>query len=632
MPLRALLILTTILTTCLIATSQSKDAPAAKPAATTNSTEKAPAKTARESEAERLLKERRANAQSLLINLAADARSFNDMVTRARTLARIASVLWSADRERGRTMFRLAWDAAEIADRESLERSKSESRQERSGPGLAYFTYPDVSAEVIRLAARLDAELAEEFIAKQKEQRRRENNGLLISTATALGIFDPFINQRLEVARELLGADEIERALQFADPVLRVVGQRTVDFLSSVRERNPAAADQRYEAMLTNAAVNPLSDANTASVMSSYLFTPHFYVGFDSDGTHTNSYPGNRTPPDVNPQLRLAFFRAAAAILLRPLAPPGEEKTTAGHNGHYLVIKRLMPLFEQSAPTELTAALRAQLESLSPLVSKSTRDRDDDDWVKTGIRPDNMIENWEKSLLDRLDHAKTSDERDKIYLQLASLYAGKGELRARDFIDEVADPETRKDARIYVDIRLARSAVAKKDADRMIELTRNGELDHIYKSWLYSQAAKVLSKSDNDKAAGLQDSAVAEARRISPSDADAPRAFLAAANAVFLINRSAVWETMNEAVKNANSAAEFTGEDGELAFHLVTKGGPSYASSEDVADFDLEGIFRNLADYDYNKAVQLAGGLNRDAPRSVATLAIARTVLENKKK
>jgi hypothetical protein len=632
MLLRLLRVLATILTISFTATAQTKDVPSAKAGVTTNTTEKGPTKSARELEAERLLKERRANAQSLLINLAADARSFNDMITRSRTLARIASVLWNADRERARTMFRLAWDAAEIADRESFERSKSESPQEKSGPGSAYFTYPDVSAEVIRLAARRDSELAEEFIARQKEQRRRENNGVLISTATALGVFDPFISQRLEVARELLATDEIERALQFADPVLGVVSQRTIDFLSSVRERNPVAADARYEAMLASAAVNPLSDANTASVLSSYLFTPHSYVGFGSDGTHTNSYPGNRTPPDVNPKLRLAFFRAAAAILLRPLAPPGEEKTSAGHNGHYLVIKRLMPLFEQSAPAELTAALKAQLESLSPLVSKATRDRDDDDWVKTGIRPDNMMENLEQSLLDRLDHAKTSDERDSVYLQLASLYTSKGDLRARDFVDKVADPETRKHARIYIDIRLARYAVAKKDTDRMIELTRTGEFDHIYKSWLYAQAAKLMSKSDKDKASSLVDSAVAEARRISPSDDDAPHAFLAAANAMFLINPSTAWDTMNEALKNANSADKFTGEGGELAFHLVTKAGPSYGSREDVPDFDLEGIFRNLADSDYEKAVQLARGLNRDAPRSVATIAIARTVLETKKK
>ena len=156
MPLRVLLVLVSILTICFTATAQTREANAssAKTGSTTNSPEKTPAKSARELEAERLLKERRANAQSLLINLAADARSFNDAITRGRTLARIASVLWNADRERARTMFRLAWDAAEVADKESFERSKSETRVEKSGPGLPYSVSPAVRDEVIRLAAR----------------------------------------------------------------------------------------------------------------------------------------------------------------------------------------------------------------------------------------------------------------------------------------------------------------------------------------------------------------------------------------------------------------------------------------------------------------------------------------------
>src|SRR2546427_4334486 len=53
-------------------------------------------------EAERIIRERRANAQSLLIALAADAGKFSDTALRARTQARIADFLWSLDRERAR--------------------------------------------------------------------------------------------------------------------------------------------------------------------------------------------------------------------------------------------------------------------------------------------------------------------------------------------------------------------------------------------------------------------------------------------------------------------------------------------------------------------------------------------------
>src|ERR1041385_3775692 len=86
---------------------------------------KAPAKnvSAKEkSEAERIRKEQQAEVRSLLVSLASDARSFRDQILRARSLARIADALWDIDAEQGRTLFRKAWEAAEIAYRENNER------------------------------------------------------------------------------------------------------------------------------------------------------------------------------------------------------------------------------------------------------------------------------------------------------------------------------------------------------------------------------------------------------------------------------------------------------------------------------------------------------------------------------
>src|SRR5262245_5070491 len=75
------------------------------------SAEVAKAKDEKDLEAERILRERRANAQSVLISLASDADRYNDSKLRARTLARIAFALWDADAERARSLFRKAWDA-----------------------------------------------------------------------------------------------------------------------------------------------------------------------------------------------------------------------------------------------------------------------------------------------------------------------------------------------------------------------------------------------------------------------------------------------------------------------------------------------------------------------------------------
>ena len=54
--------------------------------------------------------------------------------------------------------------------------------------------------------------------------------------------------------------------------------------------------------------------------------------------------------------------------------------------------------------------------------------------------------------------------------------------------------------------------------------------------------------------------------------------------------------------------------------------------TNDVPDFDIEGMFKDLALQDYDRAVELARGFQAEGPRAVATLAIARAILEPKKK
>ncbi len=576
--------------------------------------------------AERLRLERRANAQSLLVTLASDAARFSDSVTRARTLARVADQLWESDHERARELFCAAWNAAAIAEKEVGERYEEYLRQrEAKTTGFSSIpSRPQIRREVLRLATRRDRNLGEEFLNSQIKESGELSKG-------SGGNADSLIRQRLDVARQLLEAEQIEQAMQFADPVLGIVGIVTVDFLSSLREKNATAADERYLAMLGLATANPKSDANTASVLSSYLFTPHSFYRFDTGGTFTSSLQGNRTLPAVSPALQLAFFRTAAAILLRPLAPPGQEQNSAGHDGHYLVMKRLMPLFEQRAPADLTKALRVQLEAVSSLTSKATRDRDDDDLVREGIRPDQRMEHWEQSLLDQLDHAKTSAERDKLHFDLAELYSGKGELRARDYVDKIDDSEMRKIARAYIDTRLASNAVSKKDVPRIMELIRTGEFAHLQKVRLLTTGALLLAKSENEQALILVDLAAAEARRIGGLDPDSPRAFFAVANAMLVVNRTAVWDAMSDAIKASNSAENFGGEDGQLNFSMSFKG-MSWSQTEFVPDFDVDGIFTKLADYDYDKAIELAQGFTREAPRAVATIAIARSILSEKKR
>jgi hypothetical protein len=596
-----------------LAQTVSAQSPAAKPKAQLNNAASRD-KSEAQAEAERAAKERRTKARLLLISLASEAYSFRDQILRARSMTRIADALWGVDAEQGRTLFRKAWEAAEIADGESKR-------------PLALGEQPlNLRREVLAMAARRDRLLAEEFLQKLKaDQPEPKGEG----SENNLWRLQEAAEKRLGLARNLLGTGDIERALQFADPVLKSVTISTVEFLTLLREKDAAAADRRYAALLANTSGNMLADANIISLLSSYLFTPHLYVTFNADGgANTSSMTSMFPPASVNAPLRLAFFQVASNVLLRPQPPPEQDQSATGIVGKYMVVKRLLPLFEQYAPKESATAMRGQFEALNSLVSDSVR-QSENEWVEKGISPEKPFAEREQSLLDAIEHAKTSDERDDLYFQLALLALGKGDLKARDYVGKIDESEFRKRAQAWVDWSLALTAIDKKRTETALALARSGELTHIQRVWLLTQTAKLLAETDHDKALSLLDDATAEARRIEGSGVDKPRGLLAIANALKLLEPTRAWEATFDAVKAANSTEDFTGEDGALSMTINSRSQISNRT-DSAPDFDLEGIFGKLAKSDYERAVLLARSFQGEAPRANATIAVARAVLSEK--
>ncbi len=208
------------------------------------------------------------------------------------------------------------------------------------------------------------------------------------------------------------------------------------------------------------------------------------------------------------------------------------------------------------------------------------------------MTPDRNAEDVEKSLLDRIDRAKTSEERDALYLQLAIRTAQKGDLRARDFTDKIEDSELRKQGDA---LRRHESGDERRGEKRMRRkrclLAGKGELSHIQRVWLLTEAAKALPPAEREKALEVIAEAAVEARRIEVSDPDRPRALVAVANAYLAIDRARAWETMLEVAKASNSAAGFNGEDGRLIMRLQSKNMTSLRTST-VDEFNLPGVFR----------------------------------------
>jgi hypothetical protein len=250
--------------------------------------------------------------------------------------------------------------------------------------------------------------------------------------------------------------------------------------------------------------------------------------------------------------------------------------------------------------------------------------------LREGIRPQQSPEDREKALQDRIDRAKTAEERDGLYIQMARLYVDKGDIRARDFTDKIEDQDLRNKVRPYIDGSLAFRAVDKKDFDLIFEVLKKGDLTHFHRAWALTQTAKLLSKTDRERALSTLEEATLEAKRIEEADADRPRALTAIANALYTIDHPKGWDAVAEAVKAANGAESFTGEDGVVRLSLLTKSGSSVRSTSS-SDFNVASVFSELAKEDYNKTVEVIRGYEREAPRASATIAIAKTVLEDKK-
>jgi hypothetical protein len=546
--------------------------------------------------------------------LSGDARDFRDQRLRVYSLARIADALWDVAPEQGRAIFHEAWDAAQKADREA------------AGP-------LNLSEVVLRLTAKRDRLLAEEFLQKLKADEQESKaepvrNGP--PSGSSLWELPGVAEKRLNLAEQLLTTGDVERALQFADPVLGSITISTMDFLTLLRDKNSAAADKRYAAVVANAGASVQTDANAISVLSSYIFTPHTYVIFNSAGgadnvSMTTPFPSAK----VSPQLRLAFFQTASAVLLRPLPQPEQGQGGAGVVARYMVLKRLMPLFSQYAPREIAEAMQGQLEALNAQVSDTVRQSQDEGLQKGITSTEQLHGEQERSLLERVESAKSSDERDDLYFQLASLALGKDDPKARDYADKISERGLRKRAQAWVDAGLAINAMKKKKVDPALELARNGELTHIQRVWVLTQAAKLLGETDRERALSLIDEATAEVRRIDDADLDRPRGLLATANALAPLEPARAWGAALEAIKAANSIEKFTGEGGALSMRVNSKSLIS-RKMEPVPDFDVAGIFGKLASSDYFRAVQLARDFQGEAPRVSATIAIARAVLNEK--
>jgi hypothetical protein len=574
-----------------------------------------------------LVAQRRATAVSLLTSLADKARSFRDVTLRARAQARAADALWELDPELARSLFRRAWADAVAADREIARKREEDRKAQLAAGGVAMQSAPpQLRVDVLRLAGRRDPAFGEEFLAllAQPDEKDSAQAG---AGELPYGI-SPADLQRLGLGLRLLEEGDAARAVQFAGPALGRVSIPSLKFLSALREKDTPTADRLFTTLVARASADPSSDANTVSLLTSYVFTPFkYFTSYKTSGTGTSS--GRDVPvPDVSPALRDSLMRAAAQILLRPATPQEYDQTSAGRTGSYLIIKRLLPLFDRYAP-DLTPALNARAASLRPDVPERLLAAEAEGGFSLSKSERPAQADGVQAALERAERTQDVSKRDDIYASTAVNAAWQGDPRAQEIADKISDAELLRRVRSFTDFASVQQALKKKDAEGALARARKGDLTPLQRAWAYESVADLMAKTDRAGAMALLDEALNEARRIADDDPGRAQALVAVATRYEKFDRARVWELMGEVVKAANSAPSFTGEDGEMSVRFKSKRG-GWMTSFDVEEFNLAGALSALAVEDMDRAVQLADGFSNEAAHTSAVLAVARSVLVKK--
>ncbi len=587
----------------------------------------------RTAESDPLAEARRTTAIMLVNSLADEARNFSGPVLRARTQARAADALWETDKERARTLFVRAWEAAEAADKELGEQRAREASR-RGAPSSREAG--SVRREVLRLAAKRDRALGEGFLKRLDEASKQETADASSAATTSGGAQTPRINpddppttmtQRLNLARQLLEDGDTERAMLFADPALYPVNTFGMNVLDMLRERDMKAADARYMTLLARAATDPASDANTVSLLSTYALTPFLYITVRPDGnSHTRRFRSNNAlPENFDPRIRDSFLRAAAQILLRPLAPADQDASSSGRIGAYVVATRLAPIFERYLP-DIAPQIRARQSALMQETPERNR-RPDDPLLTRGLVPEPSRDERLQDALSRLERTTNPDERDMIHFQIAMGFVEDDLARAREYASKIEDADMRGQLMAALAFAATEAALRGRKPEEAFRLAHADELPPIQRIYALTETARLLSKDQPGRAVEILNEALTEAKKLDAGTKERAQALTAVATGLYGVDKPRAWDLMSEVVRAANAANDFTGEDGGIVVIVRFKRGGAMTRGNDVESFDLRGIFSALAKEDVDRAVEVARGLKGEAARSVAMLSISQAVL-----
>jgi hypothetical protein len=531
---------------------------------------------------------KRSRIQALLVHLADQARTSDDLVFSVQAQVRAATLLWPYESDRARAMFRQAFESLTTGD---VERSENNQR------GLSTSrTRLQLRAELLNQIAARDPEFVEELARRLV---------LPLEAGRDAGVGEPdgtTATQRLDVAkRELFVSVALQiveldpnRAMTLGQLSLGAGPDEVSPFISPNFPRLLmllGGVDRSLARLLFSSAVDriersPLCALADLEALSSYLA---------SQGNSASDSVGKK---ETERFLRLAFsriMRYRERSSGEPAAqPPGATPRLDDKSAIYFIGRQLTEFFARYFPERLT-----QLKSrIADLTDATT--------------PERMVESAPFEALGPADVARQAretteaTERDALYARAALSWLAQGETtEAQAAAQRIASVVTRD----RVLTQIARRRTLEGRIEEAVAIAHRIEDRNTRLSVLVTSALASLARHDRTRAAELLTETENEALKAEPS-AERAQTLLAVANSFTTFDTVRAFEVMQSAIKGLNQVL------------LAADSSSPPPVNDNLYRRGLEGTLSSLARADFDRALLLAQQLNSKDASIIAQLAV----------
>jgi len=540
----------------------------------------------------------------LLIQLADQARLSDDLTFAVRAQSQAATMLWSADCERARAIYRQAFRSLTLN-----AQSKSNDSAVQPRANLSIADKQQLRAELLNQIASRDPELAEELarsvadaVENSKEgcftsncdQGNRTQMQALAGSVAALTQGDVERRELLiSVALQVVERDP-QRAMALGQLSLASgISQNFSRLLMLMRAVEPAMADLLFSCALARLGQLPSAQLADIHTLGTYLVTV-----VNSSAKQTLSRA------DVEKFLRLAFnqiLRRAESSAFNRAVRPDESAAI------YFIQRQLADLFARYLP-ERSDQLLGKLVAIS---DDGTRDQ--------GIDPASLRQSPPTEIAREARDATDDRERDSLNAGAALAWLKKGEIReAQVAALKISDANIRD----RVLGQVVRRYAVEGYIEDAVAMARRIEVMTTRIDALVMLSSTSLASRDRVRATELLNEAEGYAVKSRPSEGRA-RSLLKIVSSFSAFDSVRGFEVMQTAVKAINEISDQQTED---------KQSPKPAEKfrlDELYDANFESTLAVLARADFERALLLAQQLDVKETSLAAQLAVCHGGLAN---